>query len=319
MNIEDIINGLNLSPAQVKQLTNNLAALDIRRLEGLQSDTARAEEGSIMTRAGLDILMRGVAGEKIVYTRAALGDSVINGQLIEPTDEQILNLTDLVHWRQDIPLVDVRFANNGTMIVQALLQNSSWQEGFWQRELGLFAKIEGDSHDVLYSYRNTGVLSPYTPSGKGAALLNLILNLVTVVDNATNIYAVIDASLLYVTQPQFAEHVSSSTPHPNIPQLKNTLTAAPALWANDLDNHLHPISFDAVTEQILSDEAEPIRRLNSRLKQTESNIANLFMQLDSVLSGGLDANLLIFEDFVDCKCVDLLKVQVLPTPNFNSI
>lgn len=313
MNLEELINGLNLTPAQIETLTRNLATIDSNRLQELLRATSLAEEGSTMTRAGLDILMRGVAGEKIIYTRAAIGDSLRNGSIVEVTDEQILGMTDLINWRADLPLADVKFVGNGTIVVQAVLQNSDWQSGIWFRELGLYAKIEGDTHDVLYSYRNTGALSSYTPSGQGAVILALNLNLVTVVDNATNIYAVLDASLLYVTQAQLTAHINDHNPHPNIPQLKNSVESAQALWANDLDNQLHPITIDALTEQILSEEAEPINRLNNRLKQTETNIANLFMQLDSLLDGGLEANLLIFEDFQDCQCVDLLKTKVLNT------
>lgn len=313
MNIDELISGLGLTTEQVNQLTSNLNRIESTQLRDLQAEAARAEEGSIMTKAGLDILMRGVAGEKIIYTRAALGDSMRNGAFVEVTDEEILDLRDLVHWRKDIPLADVKFAGNGTMVVQAVLQNNDWQEGFWYRELGLYAKIEGDDSDVLYSYRNTGLLSTYTPSGTGAVLLNLILNLVTVVDNATNIYAILDASLLYVNQAQFLAHINDPAPHPNIPQLKDNLSSAPAIWASDLDNNLHPITIENLTGQILSDNAEPISRLNNRVSQTETNLANLYMQLDQVLDGGLDANLLIFEDFQDCECVDMLKTKCLQT------
>lgn len=313
MNIDELIAGLGLSDEQKAQLTQNLATIELSRLQGLQSDVARAEEGSIMTRAGLDILTRGIAGEKIIYTRVGIGDSWRNGTLIEPTDKEILDFTDLINWREDIPIADARFSGGGTMVVQGVLMNEDFREGFWLRELGLYAKIEGDEHDVLYSYRNSGVLSPYQPSGKGAVLVNLVLNLVTVVDNATNITALIDARLLYVSQAQHLDHVNSYTPHPNIPKLKDALTSTPALWANDNDNELHPITVDDLTEQILSDDAAPISRLSSRVSQNETNIANLYMQLDSVLEVGLDANLLVFEDFDDCKCVDMLKTKVLAT------
>ena len=304
---------MNLTEEQLRQLTNNLAVLDARRLQGLQEEVARAEQGSIMTRAGLDILMRGVAGEKIIYTRAALGDSLRNNQLVEVTDEQILDMTGLINWRMDLPLADVTFANNGTMVVKAVLQNSAWQNGSWARELGLFAKIEGDAQDVLYSYRNTGALSAYVPSGQGAVLLNLILNLVTVVDNATNIYAVLDASLLYVNQSQFISHINDTLPHPNIPNLKAKVTTTPQIWATNLDNQLHPMQTDDLFEQFVVSPSSPITRMENRLTQNETNVANLYMQLDSVQDGGLDANLFIFEDFQDCEVVDLLKTKVLQT------
>ena len=55
-----------------------------------------------------------------------------------------------------------------------------------------------------------------------------------------------------------------------------------------------------------------IPNIINRVAQTETNIGNLFMQLDSV-GDALAGNLLGFEDFKDCKFVDLYNVKVLET------
>ena len=308
MTLDELIADLNLSDAQIRKLRNNLQVIELSRLEGLAADVARAEEGSIMTRKGLDVLAKGCAGKQIKYTRVALGDSVRDGKLVELTNAQIVELEDLIHFREDLPLVDCKFLNNGTMVVQSMLQNADFDDGFWCREMGLFAEDPDSHEEVLYSYKNTGILSGYTPSGKGAVLMNLLLNLVTVVDNATNIVAVLDASLLYVNQAQLLEHINSATPHPNIPQLKDALDSAPIIWANDSDNQLHPLSIENLTAQVLSTEAEPLKQITNRLMQVENNVANLFMQL-----GSPDANLIVYDDLIACDSVDLLKVKVLNT------
>lgn len=313
MTLDDLTQGLELSDEQKQRLANNLAAFKAQTLQGLAADVARAEEGSIMTRAGLDVLAKGIAGKVLKFTRIAVGDSVRDGQLVELTDEQILELTDLIHWREDIPIVDCKFAGNGTMLVQGLLANADFEGGFWLRELALFAEDPDTQEEVLYSYRNSGLLSSYTTSGKGAVLVNEVLNLVTVVDNANNITALLDGSLLYVSQAQFLKHINSATPHPNTPQLKDELEAAPVIWSSNVDNHLHPITIANLTAQIFSDEAAPIHQLKGRVSQNETHIANLYMQLASVLDGGLEANLLLSEDFNDFKAVDTLKVKVLNT------
>lgn len=313
MTVEDIIQGLELSDEQKATLSTNLAAYKAGLLQGLAADVAKAEAGSIMTRRGLDVLAKGIAGQQIKFTRVGLGDSMRGTELIEPTDEQVLEFDDLIHWREDIPMVDCRFAGNGTMIVQAMLQNVDFESGFWRREVGLFAQDPDTQEEVLYSYKNSGYLSSFTPSGKGAVLLNEVVNLVTVVDNATNIVATLDAGLLYVSQAQLIEHVNSTNPHPNIPQLKEPVVNAPGFWANDDDNHLHTITFEHLTEQIFSDEAAPIHQIKSRVSQTETNIANLFMQLNSLTETGLEANLLLSEDFISCEHVDRLKTKVLNT------
>ncbi|MBD3878228.1 MAG: hypothetical protein SR1Q5_00880 [Quinella sp. 1Q5] len=286
MTVDEIIAGLNLTEAQVATIKRNLAMVDSNRLRSLTADVSRAEQGSVMTRAGLNILAKGIAGKPIVYTKAVIGDSMRNGEVVELTDAQIAELTDLINPLEELPLVDFKHVGNGQVVVQALLQNADFQDGFFCRELGLFAEDPDTNQEVLYSYRNTGLVSGYTPSGGGAMLLNLLLNLVTVVDNAQNVTAVLDVALLYISHAQFLEHINSTTPHPN----------------------LQLITLEDVDEQIQT--AEIIQHLQNQMTQVETNVANLFMQL-----GSPDANLLIFEDFKDLQGIDNLKVKVLNAAN----
>ncbi|MBQ4494635.1 MAG: hypothetical protein II968_02600, partial [Selenomonadaceae bacterium] len=172
MTIQELIAGANLSRAQLNQLKRNLATLNADRLRGLTEDVARAEEGSIMTRAGLDILAKGIAGKLIKFTRVAIGDSMQNDELVTPTDEQILDFTDLIDPVQDIPIIGCKSVGDGTAVVQAYLRNVDFQSGLWVREIGLFAQDPDTSQEVLYSYKNSGVLSSYAPSGQGAVLVN---------------------------------------------------------------------------------------------------------------------------------------------------
>lgn len=308
MTVDEIIAGLDLTEEQIAQLTRNLAAIDSSRLEGLAADVARAETGSIMTRAGLDLLAKGIIGKQIKFTRIALGDSFLDGELVEITDAEILELTALIHHTQDIPLTACQFNGNGTVSIQGYLQNANLQSGFWLREIGLFAEDPDTHQEILYSYKNSGLLSSYTPSGKGAVITNDIINLVTVVDNASNITAVLDTGLIYVSQAQMVEHINSTAPHPNTPLLKDELNAAPVIWSSNADNHLHPLTIENLTAQILSDDAEPISRLSNRIAQVETNVANIAMQIDSA-----DTNLLLAEDFKALDAVDLVKVKVLNT------
>lgn len=55
-----------------------------------------------------------------------------------------------------------------------------------------------------------------------------------------------------------------------------------------------------------------IPNLINRVAQSETNISNLFMFLDSAIEN-LEANLLIFEDFKDNRFLDTLKTKVLNT------
>lgn len=309
--IETLANGLGLSEEQVTQLRTNLATLKTEKLLELDSDVARAKEGMHITKAGLNVLAKAIAGKELKYTRVAFGDGIKNGVMVEPTDAQILNYTALIHEREmNLPLADVRFGGNGTAVVTFQVNNANATTGFWARELGIFVKDPDTKAEILYAYKNSGALSPYIPGGGGAVALNLTMNCVTIVDQATNVTAVIDANLLYVSQAELLDHVNSTEPHPNIPKLKSEVTTSPYLWATGSDTQLRPISATNLQTQILGDKIQTLSLVQSRVSQTEINIANLFAQLDAEKEVGLEANLLLVEDFVDCDTIDLTKIKV---------
>ncbi|MBR6888758.1 MAG: phage tail protein [Selenomonadaceae bacterium] len=308
--ISTLVNGLNLTDAQIQQLVDNLTTLKSAKLLELDSDIARTKEGMRLTVNGHDMLAKAVAGQKLTFTRVAFGDSILNGEVYTPNEYWTVHRTALVNEREiSLPLVDVKFAGNGCALVKFQIDNSNLTTGFWAREIGLFAKV-GSEAEKLYSYKNVGVLANYIVAGGGAVATNLIVSLVTVIDEATNVTAVVDASLLNVTAAEFSAHVNSATPHPNVPNKSSALTTSTSFWATGSDNQLHPISADNLSAQILGGNLNQISVLNSRIAQNEVNIANLYMQLDSTAAMGLDANLLIAEDFIDCRAVDSFYVKV---------
>ena len=284
---------------------------DISELLAADEDEIRAKSGLHITTKGLNVLAKALAGKELQFTRVALGDSVVNGVTKTPTDAQILNLTALYHECDiTLPLVDCRFAGNGAAVVSFKLDNANVTQGFWARELGLFANDPDTGNEILYSYKNFGNLASYIIGGGGAVSQSYILHLITVVDQATNVTAVLDATLINVTQADFSEHINSTTPHPNIPKPAQELTASNYFWATGSDAQLHPISKYNLTRQIIGDDLLTLETLKNRTAQVEINIANLYSQLKADSELNLDANLLVVEDFVECDTLDRLAIQV---------
>lgn len=310
--LQQIIDGLNLNQSQINQLQVNLNTLKSSKLLELDDDVAKAKEGLHMTKNGFDVLAKAVAGKQLTYTKVVIGDSIKNGQIVNPTDEEIYNLTNLIHAQSlVVPIADVSFSGGGTATVKCLIQNQNLTQGFWCREIGLFAKTSDSSTEYLYSYKNFGPLATYIIGGGGAVSLTFTVNLITVVESATNVTAVVDASLLAVNQAEFIEHINSTNPHPNIPAKSSEITSSATYWAAGTDGQLHPISSDNLSKNILGDNLYELPHLTSRLNQTEINIANLFMQVGAKNGeGNVDANLLIAEDFTDCRFCDLFSVKV---------
>lgn len=290
-----LIDELNLNAAQVAQLKRNLQTLKSAKLLALDEDVARADSGLHITRAGRDVLAKAIAGKELRFVRVALGDSERNGEIILPTDAELVEFTDLIHQCEiDLPMAGVSFTGGGTATVKFQVRNVNLAEGFFCREIGLFALDPDTQAEVLYAYKNYGVCAGWINGGGSAVNLNLIIGLVTVVDEATNVTAVVDIDLLWVSQAEFLDHVNSSNPHPNLPDALTVIT----------ENK-------STVEEILGVNEADFNHLTSRVSQVEVNVSNVLTQIKSQLDTVIDANLLIAEDFTDCDQCDLFKVKVL--------
>lgn len=102
--------------------------------------------GHVIVNTGRELLGRALAGEgKIIITRAAMGDGKAN--------KNIRELTELVSEKITANVADI-FNDRGTVNLKVQITNSTLEEAFKTEEFGIFAKIEGDKQEVLYSYCN---------------------------------------------------------------------------------------------------------------------------------------------------------------------
>lgn len=271
-------------------------------------------EGTHLTRAGFTLLAKALAGKQLKYTKIQIGDSMRNGKLVEPTREQQYEFTSLIGPKDfELPLIDCSFTGGGTVTVKFRLSNKELTEGFYNRELGIFAQDPDTKKEVLYCYRNVGNLCEWIPAGDSTNVYDVIVAVVTVVQEAANVTAIIDASMAYVSQAEFNEHIAATTPHPNAPSLKSEVTTTDNFWVTDSDSHLHPMTAENTRRLILGGDASTLPQLTNRVTQAETNIANLFMQLNAERDIGLQANLLLLEDFADSTHIDTYNVKIITT------
>ena len=298
--------GLNLTDEQLAQLAANASAWRDAELSKLAEDVARAKEGTKLTRNGFELLGKAVAGKELQFTRVKLGDA--NGVTVD--DETQFDMNDLINPRFEAAITQVQHTGGGTMAVKCQVTNARVEDGFRIAEVGLFAIDPDTGEEVMYCYRNSGIASSWMPSGDGAVLWDIVLTLITVIDKATNITAVIDGGLVYVTQSEFVQHVASTNPHPNIPAKAAEVSAANTVWVNAGDDQLHPMALDAFGSQILGGDASNIPKMNSRLTQAEINLANIYTQINARDELGLEANLMMIEPFDNKKCCDMYACNV---------
>jgi hypothetical protein len=82
--------------------------------------------------------------------------------------------------------------------VKGVFSNSDISEGFYWRELGVYAQ-DPDLGEILYCYGNAGALAEYIPS-QTSEIIEKVVSVSLIVGNVTSVSATIDESLVYVSK-----------------------------------------------------------------------------------------------------------------------
>ena len=150
-----------------------------------------------ITAAGLIVLAKGAAGQKITYTKIVLGD----GYLEEGQTPR--SLTDVVSPKATIDITKCVVNGDGTVSVGGVFTNDQTDDGFYYRELGLYAEDPDEEvGEVLYCYGNCGDLAEWIPPTGGATIVEKTIDIVTAIGTATNVTAYIPADA-YATKEDY--------------------------------------------------------------------------------------------------------------------
>lgn len=267
--------------------------------------------GMMNTAQGLNVLSAGLTGERIIFNRVAIGDGIMEVESEQDYCSQVLDMTAMLNWRMDVPIVEATNLGNGEMLLHVIKNNAEVPEGFFARERAVFAIDQATGQEILYSYINTGDASSFIPSNTGAIIKVIDFSLHTTIQNAKNVQAIIDQSFAYVSLERYTDHVGSEHPHPNTPNHYLNVHDTNKFWATDEDNDLHQISLGNVRQVILGDAANLIPSLGKTITDNKSKIDELDIFTKATNELGLDANLMIVEDFAPASTVDNFSVKVL--------
>ncbi len=142
------------------------------------------------TDAGKALQLRALDGEEIRFTKIQMG----SGNLGE-TSYKTFNA--LLEPKVTIPITDITISD-GYAAIRGYFNNEKLTEGFYYRELGLFAQDPDDSSkEILYCYGNSGEHASYIAE-PGSVLIERSIKIIAVVDDAENVSAVINGSAVYV-------------------------------------------------------------------------------------------------------------------------
>ena len=154
---------------------------------------------NVVTKNGLAMIAESVATRKnLIFTRVVVGDG-------DATGRNFNDMTAVISPKMELPVTSGVNEGNGQYLITATLSNNTLNIGFFPREVGLYAKIDGKA-EMLYSYTNGGNNVGYVPD-KTTPIDSEIYKIRTVIGNAQNI-TINMADSTFVTKGELDRYVA---------------------------------------------------------------------------------------------------------------
>ena len=175
-----------------------------------------------LTNYGRELIARSQAtGKKLQYVKLVTGDGQLDNQNID-------TMTSVIAPKLECPFTsNGEFVGDGQFRIEFAVGNSTVTSGFFARELGVYANLEGESDSAakLIAYSNGGNYASYIPS-KETPINSKVFSLDVVIGNSTNVTVKkIDAA--YLTRGALEAHSRDTSAHaPITDQIKAILGSA---------------------------------------------------------------------------------------------
>ncbi len=157
---------------------------------------------NVVTKNGLAMIAESVATRKnLIFTRVVVGDG-------DATGRNFNEMTGVISPKMELPVTSGVNEGNGQYLITATLSNNTLNVGFFPREVGLYAKVDGKA-EMLYSYTNGGNNVGYVPD-KTTPIDSEIYKIRTVIGNAKNITVNMSDST-FVTKGELDRYVAISS------------------------------------------------------------------------------------------------------------
>lgn len=159
---------------------------------------------NVVTKNGLAMIAESVATRKnLIFTRVVVGDG-------DATGRNFNDMSAVISPKMELPVTSGVNEGNGQYLITATLSNSTLEVGFFPREVGLYAKVDGKT-EMLYSYTNGGNNVGYVPD-KTTPIDSEIYKIRTVIGNAKNITVNMFDST-FVTKGELDLHNTDANAH----------------------------------------------------------------------------------------------------------
>lgn len=171
--------------------------------------------GIVLTNAGLDMIAESQTGKSLIFTKIKIGDGLLG------EGESISILTALKSPKLDIPIQGFLNQGNGQVRLRYLVDNSGVpvNQGFFAREVGVYAKLGETGTEKLYAYTNGGNKVDWI-SDKNTPMDAQIFDIFVLIGNASNVTINV-SSATYATLLDLKEHNEDGNAHSAILEQHN--------------------------------------------------------------------------------------------------
>lgn len=137
-------------------------------------------ENFIITNSGKELQARMVAGDATAkFTKISTSAHDYSGENLEA-------LTELTDIRQTVPVSSVIRKEAALVVVTSSIDNSSLEDGYYVRALGLYAE-DDEGNEVLFAVSTSGEYPDYMPPFSGGTLSAVTYDMNIKVDNAEQV------------------------------------------------------------------------------------------------------------------------------------
>lgn len=154
-----------------------------------------------ITKQGALLAAKTLQGKKIEFDHAEVGSGNLSGNAVDKTA-----LTTKV---LECPIQKVEITENTQAKVSFIFKNTDANNGFYFREIGLFAIDPDTKAKVLYAYTNAETTAEYI-NNSIAEKIEKHISINVIVDNAQNVNITLDENQIYVTEKEMEEAIKKA-------------------------------------------------------------------------------------------------------------
>lgn len=147
--------------------------------------------GFKLTKQGLDLEYKVQLGQTLKITRFGLGDGDLN-------NTPISELTSLKHEVISREIIKSR-KDKSKITLGFVIDNKEIEEGFYLREIGIFAEDPDSKQEILFMYATAADTADFIPAKTSSNVLEKYIDVDIYISDAEKVEAIIDTSLIYAT------------------------------------------------------------------------------------------------------------------------